>query len=542
MKRGYSAAAALLAVLPIIVFLAGTGRVPAGLRGQTPGSADDGVILNSRFSAVADLIASGLDKKNIPSVSIAVAHKGRVVWRQSFGWADRGHRIKASPDTVYSLASTTKPMTATALMVLARRGQVDLDAPVERYIGPGLLTVYEGSAADVTVRRLLHHTAGLPQHYNYYYADEPERPKPFEETVRRFGLIVNRPGEVFQYANLGMAIVGHVVARVSGKPLAEFMSEEVYGPLGMSSAVFDPDIRHPGAIAAEYDSRGTLVPFHTCDTPGAGNGYVSVRDLIRFGMFHLKDRVKGTRRILDDAAIDLMRTEEDGARHRAANEAYGLGWFLGETPSGAGTVWHEGGWTGASAMLKLVPSEDAAVAVLVNAYATEFINLVTEETMRALLPGYGAAGDRAKASAPAAAPAQPPSVDMPPGTYTGEIRTLERAIRLTLERSGDGAIEARLGDPASPPVRVRDVPAAVPRAPGQIMIYFPGPLGDPDPARSRHNVVLDLKWVGGELVGTASAMTPSGLGTPGVEGERMYFWLPYRVTLERTGPSTAPSR
>jgi hypothetical protein len=255
-------------------------------------------------------------------------------------------------------------------------------------------------------------------------------------------------------------------------------------------------------------------------------------------MFHLKDRVKGQRRILDDAVIDLMQTEKDGARHRAANEAYGLGWFLGQTPAGARTVWHEGGWTGASAMLKLVPSENIAVAVLMNVYDTEFINRITEETIRILLPGQGAPEGRTEGRAPVSA--QPPPFDLPPGTYTGEIRTFERAVRLTLEKSDGGTIQARVGDPASPPAPVRDVPAVVPREPGQILVFFPGPLGDPDSARCRHNIVLDLRWVGDELVGTASAMTPTGLGNPGVEDERMHFWLPYRVTLKRT--CATPSR
>ncbi len=306
----------------------------------------------------------------------------------------------------------------------------------------------------------------------------------------------------------------------------------------MTSAVFDPDLLHPGNIAIEYDRRGTLVPFHTCDTPGAGNGYASVRDLIRFAMFHLKDRVQGQRRILDDAAIDLMQTEKNGARHRAGgNEAYGLGWFIGETPSGARTVWHEGGWTGASAMLKLVPSEDVAVAVLMNVYDPEFINRVTEETLRTMLPGYGAREGQAEGGA--AASARPPSFDLPPGTYTGEIRTFERAVPLTLDKSDGGGMQARVGDPVSPPAPVRDVPAAAPREPGQLLIFFPGPLGDSDSARCRHIIQLDLRWVGDELVGTASALALGGQGNPGIDDERMHFWLHYRVTLKRT--SAAPS-
>lgn len=133
-------------------------------------------------------------------------------------------------------------MIATGLMVLVQAGKVDLDDPVEQYIGPGLLTVYEGHAKEITVRQLLHHTAGLPVHFNYYYVDERSRPLPLLETTQRFGIIVQQPGEEFCYANLGYALIGQIIARVSGRPLAEFMSEEVYRPLGMTGAQFDPDI------------------------------------------------------------------------------------------------------------------------------------------------------------------------------------------------------------------------------------------------------------------------------------------------------------
>jgi CubicO group peptidase (beta-lactamase class C family) len=529
MKRASLGTTMLLAIIfTVAIFMMGIAPVPAGLQAQQEGGALGRASSDGRFAKVSELIMSGLEQRNIPSVSIAVSRKGRLVWGQSFGWADREKRIKASTDTVYSLASTTKPMTATALMVLVRAGKVDLDAPVERYIGQGQLTVYEGSAKDVTIRRLLHHTAGLPQHFNYFYSDEPDRPRSLDETIQRFAIIVRPPGEVFQYANLGMAIIGHVIARVSGKSLAEFMREDVYQPLGMTSAMFDPDLNHSGNIAVEYDNRGAVVPFHTCDTPGAGNGYASVRDLIRFGMFHLKDHLKGQRRILDDAAIDKMQTEKDGSRHRAGgNEAYGLGWFVGETANGTLVVWHEGGWTGASAILKLVPSEDTAVAVLMNVFDTEFVNRVTEETIGAVLPGYAVRGGQADR---AAASVAPPSFDLPAGTYSGEIRTFKRAIPLILEKADDGEMQARIGDPASSPRLVRDVPAAVSRERGQLLVFFQGPLGDEDSGRCPHNIVLNLRWVRDELVGAASAMK--------VEGQRMHFWLPYRVSLKRTGPQT----
>ena len=238
--------------------------------------------------------------------------------------------------------------------------------------------------------------------------------------------------------------------------------------------------------------------------------------------------------------IDRMQTERDGAVHKGGEkESYGLGWFFGETGHGVRTVWHEGGWTGASAMLKLLPSEDIAVAVLMNVYDTEFINRVTEETIRAVLPGYAAPKsptvDRSVAPAP-------PSFALPAGTYSGEIRTFERTIPLILDKSGGGELRARLGDPASPSRPVRDVPAFVPRAPGQLLVFFPGSLGDRDAERHPHNVVLDLRWVGDELVGTASAWALGGNDSKGIDDQRMHFVLPYRVSLKRKAHIRPPRR
>ncbi|HVP50158.1 MAG TPA: serine hydrolase domain-containing protein [Candidatus Bathyarchaeia archaeon] len=543
MKRRSFSLALPIAFASAVVLASVIGSVPAGLRAQQPGPGIGGVSNDERWTKVGELISSGLEQRNIPSVSIAASRRGRVIWEQSFGWADREKRIKASPHTVYSLASTTKPMIATALMVLVQAGRVDLDAPIERYLGRGQLTVYAGRAEDVTVRRLLHHTAGLPQHFNYFYADEPGRPRPLEETMRRFGIIIRKPGEEFCYANLGYAMIGHVIARVSGRGLPQFLRDEVYKPLGMTSAVFDPDLHHPRNIAVEYDKQGAVVPFHTCDTPGAGNGYASIHDLIRFGMFHLKDRLKDQRAFLDDGAIDRMQMEKDSTVHPGSpGESYGLGWFFRDTTSGIRMVWHEGGWTGASVMLKLLPSEDVAVAVAMNVFDTEFINRVTEETIGAVLPDYERPKGQAAARIDAAAP---PSFDFPAGTYSGEIRTSEGAIPLVLEKPDGGELYAHLGDPASPAQRMRNLPAIVPRLPGEYKGSFSGHLEDPDAARYRHIIVLDLRSAGDELVGTASAMTLSGLDRPSTEDQRMRFILPYRVSLRRmssySARSTAPS-
>ena len=138
-----------------------------------------------RFDPVRERIRQQLEEKSIPSLTVAVAKDGKIVWEEGFGWADRERRIPADANTPYSLASISKPMTATGLMTLVRDGKLDLDRPVNDYLGAVKLTARIGDAREATVRRVANHTAGLPMHFQFFYAVEaPQRP-PMDESLRR---------------------------------------------------------------------------------------------------------------------------------------------------------------------------------------------------------------------------------------------------------------------------------------------------------------------------------------------------------------------
>lgn len=135
-----------------------------------PAGADE-----DRFEPVRQRIAKALVDRNIPSFAVAVAHEGEIVWEQGFGWADRENRVPASEHTLYSVASVSKPVTATGLMVLVERKKIDLDKPINDYLGETKLRARVGDAAEATVRRVANHTSGLPLHYQFFYADESPR-------------------------------------------------------------------------------------------------------------------------------------------------------------------------------------------------------------------------------------------------------------------------------------------------------------------------------------------------------------------------------
>src|SRR5436853_84904 len=145
---------------------------------------------NGAFSGVRELIRARLVEQVIPSLAVAVAREGTILWEEGFGWADRENRIPASEHTMYSLASISKPITATGLMVLKELGKLDLDRPINDYLGEAKLRAWIGHAAEATVRRVANHTAGLPLHWHFFYEDEPHRRPPMDETIRRYGNLV----------------------------------------------------------------------------------------------------------------------------------------------------------------------------------------------------------------------------------------------------------------------------------------------------------------------------------------------------------------
>src|SRR5689334_22599427 len=149
-----------------------------------------GMASDDLFARVRELIRTQLVERALPSLAVAVARDGVILWEEGFGWADRANRIPATPHTLYSLASISKPITATGLMILRERGLLDLDRPIDDYLGGAKLTARVGSAADATVRRVANHTAGLPLHYHFFYADEPYLRPPMEETIRRYGNLI----------------------------------------------------------------------------------------------------------------------------------------------------------------------------------------------------------------------------------------------------------------------------------------------------------------------------------------------------------------
>lgn len=322
------------------------------------------------FVDVESSIRTEIERGRLPSVAVAVARNGQIVHEFAAGWADKEQRIASTTSTPYPLASASKPIVATALMLLYERGRLDINAPALRYAGdwasPGGA---ENTLNAYSLKQLLNHTSGLGTYARIDWRDQERPVRGLEESFRKYGFAAQPPGTVFEYSNLGYGLVGHIVAQQSGASLPQFLKTELFEPLGMRHTMMVESFLAPPSAARKYDAMGAPLVDTYNDTPGAGNIYASVHDLALFGAFHLADDPAGSAPVLSPQSKRLMRSfVEPGALYAYYNGShYGLGWYFRTTPGGDAVVWHEGGMPGASVIIVLLPQQNVAAAVVINA-------------------------------------------------------------------------------------------------------------------------------------------------------------------------------
>lgn len=453
------------------------------------------VALADRFEPVRESIRREVAEQGLPSLAVAVAQDGKIVWEQGFGWANREQRIAASEHTAYNIASVTKPLTATALMTLVEAGKIDLDRPVNDYLGQAKLVSHVDPRRQATIRHLLTHTSGLPKHFQFL--DEGVAVPSKEETIARYGNLVTVPGVDNNYSNLGFGILGYIIERVAGMPFADYMRKAVFTPLGMTHSSIEAAPELEAVTAVRYSNVGNApLPRYRSDTEGAGSAYSSAHDLLRFAMFHLGEQ--GLPPVLTPASLDAMH--RDYARYYAAG-TYGLGWLIGQRPGGYRVVHHNGGSPGVTTHLLTIPSERVAVVLLANRQPFD-IEAIADQIFQVLLPKWQAGYlDRASGLVDAALPA---SVV---GMWRGHVHTYQGDIPLTLTFPASGVVRARLqGQPES---ELKDLKFTTT---GKLYGEMSGDLRTPDVNRdgNQYTLELDARLNGDRLTGTLTAFSIGG--------------------------------
>ncbi|MEM1190470.1 MAG: serine hydrolase domain-containing protein [Pseudomonadota bacterium] len=335
---------------------------------------------------VKDRIVRTVIEHGVPSISVAAVRGDGEIWAYASGFAEKETGRSATVDTPYRLASVSKPITAVAIMMLADRGVIELDQPANDYLGDQKITAPGGNSDEVTVRRLMAHRGGLPLHYNLIHEGEDHERRSLDETIALYGKAMLPPGVTERYSNVGYGVLERIIEVQSGKSYEQFLTDELFEPLGMSSAGVVTTRAHPERAAIPYTRSGERYRAYDMDTRGAGGIYMTASDLVRFGRF-FSDAIDDRSSMLSkEAAAEML--EKQAPSQKDKQEFYVLGWVheLRGKERQYDTIYHLGSTPGVRAELSIYPDGDFVVATQVNEMNYRALNDAREALYEAVMP------------------------------------------------------------------------------------------------------------------------------------------------------------
>jgi CubicO group peptidase (beta-lactamase class C family) len=307
-------------------------------------------------SKVDEYVLAEMEKRKVPGAAIAVVKDGKVVLAKGYGLASVELNSAVTVDTVFQTASIGKQFTATAVMMLVEQDKVLLDEKIAKYLGD-----VPASWNAITVRHLLTHTSGLaayPPGFDFRKDyTEDELLKIIQNEPPAFA-----PGEKWHYSNAGYLTLGVLIRKVTGKPYFEFFAENIFKPLGMTTArLINELVIIPNRAAGYILHEGQLLnqPWisHTLNRTADGSLYTSVLDLAKW------DAALYGEKLLKRESLAQMWTPVK--LNGGSTEPYGFGWFVMDA-KGHRLIEHEGAWQGFNANIARYPDDKLTVIVLTN--------------------------------------------------------------------------------------------------------------------------------------------------------------------------------
>ena len=307
---------------------------------------------------IAAAVQQFVDNHTLAGAVMLVASSNQVLSLETAGYMDIVRNRPMRKDALFWIASQSKPMTATALMMLVDEGKVNVDDPVEKYLpefkGQWVKAEQDSEhmllrrpAHPITVRNVLSHTSGLP------FSSPLEQPTldllPLEARVRSYAMmpLEFEPDSKYQYSNAGINTAGRIIEVVSGMPYARFMEERLFKPLKMKDTTFWPSSKQVQRLAKSYKANEAKTGLEettvtqlrypltdrTREPMPAGGLFSTASDVARFCQMILNGGTLDGKRYLSEAAVRQMTSKQTP---EGATEKYGFGWSVGDGEFGHG--------------------------------------------------------------------------------------------------------------------------------------------------------------------------------------------------------------
>jgi CubicO group peptidase (beta-lactamase class C family) len=333
------------------------GAAPASLAASVVPSQD----------AIDDYVRREMDSQHIPGLSLAVVSAGKLVQAKGYGKASVELDAPATPATLYGLGSISKQFTAAAIMLLVEDGKIGVDDPITNYF-----SWVPDEWSGVRVRHLLTHTSGIrPEDWKEGIVEFDRFEYKQEEVVRTaFGPTLSRPGDKFEYSNVGYRVLGMLIEKTSGQSYWDFLERRIFHPLGMEATRnSDPKTVIPNRARGYGIADGRSVnrePVTASSAFSEGALISSVLDMVKW------DAALNSEALLKKTSLDQIWTPmrlNDGTTNN-----YGFGWFVRPVVNHR-SVGHGGGLPGFSTFIWRFIDDQLTVVVLSNNEAANTIQI-----------------------------------------------------------------------------------------------------------------------------------------------------------------------
>ena len=341
-------------ITPLLLLAAGCLATVPRVAAQRPAGT---VPSAQEISAKADEYLTAAMRVNGFSGSVLLARDGQPLMSKGYGMASYELDVPNTPQTVFRLGSLTKAFTATAIMMLQERGKLRIEDRICTY-----LTDCPAAWQPLTIRQLLMHTSGITSYTELPdYGRTMALPVTHETLIGRFRdkPLEFAPGSQYKYSNSGYYLLGVIIERTSGRSYAEFLEENIFQPLEMTSSGYDSGRRITKNRASGYQvlggTRVNALPIDMSIPYAAGAVVSTVEDLLRW------DRALYTDKLLSRKSRDEMFTPSTDERAGG----YGYGWAM-KRRFDRDVIEHNGAVTGFYASLSRFPADRVVVIVLGN--------------------------------------------------------------------------------------------------------------------------------------------------------------------------------
>jgi CubicO group peptidase (beta-lactamase class C family) len=314
------------------------------------------------FAAVDRFMHDQLETQLVPGAALVITEGDEVVHIGSYGEARPGEAV--SPQTQFFIGSISKSFTALAVMQLVERGLITLDTPVAQLVQE--FAPADPRTSQVTVRHLLNMNSGLSDRGFPMPVTEPGISLSEYVALLRDAQFVSEPGTRFHYFNANYGVLSRLIEVVSGQPFEEYMRDQVFVPLGMSSTL---EVRHTGAVPtlpnlAQGHSIFFIRPIPLRENLGfilgAGGIVSTAEDMGRYLVAQINGGRLGDTQIISPQSVTLMQTAQGDM-----SAQYGFGWFdrANQSPR---LIEHSGSLTTYASDMVLLPEHDTAFVILMN--------------------------------------------------------------------------------------------------------------------------------------------------------------------------------